>query len=286
MKNDEADELGEDVQNLASQHTPDFIILCEGLLGLEETLSARGLDGYGIVEATQNMYRDDDVLRYVVYAATTAPAHTVELIGGPRPPTPTTKYSHVRPMILLTWDLSRSVLVGHLPSVPSSVTPQSGAVDAALEDCAAAAKGALNLLGRTKPEAIFGDLNVHFEKPDMKTKFVNKISAMWKSLLVAKDPGQPTHWDGGLDDWNGTLDWLVCTKGVAWKYSIETIVARELPPPAPGVRFALNPWPPPDSMDLDDSAMDEESDVDPTFSPMFTNQKGSDHRPILVTIAD
>jgi hypothetical protein len=277
MAFDDADEVGEDVEGIIDQDRPDVIVLCEGLLGLEQTLQKRGLDdGYQVVATSPVMYRDDDVLRYVVIKGPGAPGTLgTDLIGGPRPPTPAAKYSHSRPMVLLSWKQSnknRSVLVGHLPAVTNSVTPQSLAVQAALKDC------------KTKPEAVFGDLNVHLEVAAKAQKFTNTISGAWGQSLAMKNPGEPTHWNVEQEDWVDYLDWLVCVSTLRSKYAVATVVEQEYSTIQD--YYAADPnWEAFDPMDLDDSDHDEDEDDDSTFSRIFANRKDSDHRPITVDIS-
>jgi hypothetical protein len=292
MKNDECDELGEDCENLAEQFDPDVIILCEGKWGLEETLAARGFGEYGIISSTDTDYRDNNVLRYVVFGSHSAPEFDLKLIGGPRQAIANVAYSHARPMVLLTWsDGDRAVLAGHLPSVPQSTTPQFGAVAAALDDFRAEVARDTLSLSPVTPEALFGDLNVHLENSFKTHQFLDKLEKPWECSLVAQDPGKPTHWDG--TNWTGTLDWLVCMEEVEEMYTVQTIEEQQIEEIAlsgSATQLTQTPWPPQQRQQfwssLDDSAMDEDSSIDLNYSPMWTNQKGSDHRPILVEIEE
>lgn len=263
-----AEELRDDLYNLAENHQPDVMVLCEGLKGLHKAMVRwnelpRGYESPK-VNKVLGTYGLPTTLRYVLMFRSNLNAQGYLINTGPS-----------RPALVVTWP-GECVMALHAPSVTQSTTPQTDQMVRSQDTWHASARYP-NGQPAMAPQVIFGDLNMNVALQKKRAAITGKLHNTSLAGYQIVKPDRATHRNANTGVYDTTLDWALCAPGVV-------ATATAIIPDDKGndkKRPRSGPTGSNKRQKIDHNAYSDGGDDD-DFVPAFENTRSPDHRPILV----
>lgn len=276
------DDLRDDLLGLATQYTPDLIVLCEGAKGLRTELEGNQCVPHGYssskLERTHGTYSGPTTLRYVVL-------HRTNFIGSFYLVVTTNPNGvpYSRPALAIC-HAGYCYVALHASAATSSTTPQTGQMIATYNVLTGLiANNTINAPMGIR--CIFGDLNMNVRKRAIRGRIRGKFQGGVLGGFSILRSGKPTHRNANTRRYDTELDWAFVPLG-----STATIQALESVDPATFSRKRKQ-----DQNDGhvrkkrkidDDDWIDttgDDGDIDnEAFEPTFESTKDPDHKPIMI----
>ncbi len=277
------DDLRDDLLGLATQYTPDLIVLCEGAKGLRTQLEGNQCVPHGYTTSKLNRahgtYSEPTTLRYVVLHRTNF-IGSFYLIVTNKP----NGMPYPRPALAIC-NAGYCYVALHATSATSSTTPQTGQMIATYN----ALTGLIANHTINAPlgiRCIFGDLNMNVRRNTIRGRIRGKFQGGALGGFSILRSGKPTHRNANTRRYDTELDWAFVPLG-----SAATIEALESVDPITLSRkrkmdrndgHVLKKRKQNSDNDWIDTTGDIADVDDEAFEPTFESVKDPDHKPIML----